>query len=81
MIEHFNIICENLLRTEPADAAEIMLLPYVKGLTDLRRVEYYYQLIKRAQRKKNVFKNDGSGNEKEKRKVKNNGDRKGKVNN
>ena len=55
MIQHFNIICEDLLRAEPTDA-EISPPSYVEGITDLRRVEYYYQLIKRAQRRKDRMK-------------------------
>ena len=43
----FEIICEDLLQQEPQDV-NIVPPPYFDGMTDIRRVEYYYSLIKKA---------------------------------
>ena len=51
----FEIICEDLLQQEPQDV-NIVPPPYLDGMTDIRRVEYYYSLIKKAQRRKDRLK-------------------------
>ena len=51
----FEIICEDLLQQEPQDV-NIVPPPYLDGMTDVRRVEYYYSLIKKAQRRKDRLK-------------------------
>ena len=51
----FEIICEDLLQQEPQDV-NIVPPPYLDGMTDVRKVEYYYSLIKKAQRRKDCLK-------------------------
>src|ERR1043165_3463862 len=51
----FEIICEDFFQQEPQDV-NIVPPPYLDGMTDIRRVEYYYSLIKKAQRRKDRLK-------------------------
>ena len=51
----FELICEDMLQQEPQDVC-ISPPPYLEGMTDVRRVEYYYSLIKKAQRRKDRLK-------------------------
>ena len=51
----FELICEDMLQQEPQDVC-ISPPSYLEGITDVRRVEYYYSLIKKAQKRKDCLK-------------------------
>lgn len=50
-MDAFNRMCEDLTLVEPVDA-QITPPPYIDGLSDTKKVEYYFMLIKRAQRRR-----------------------------